>query len=181
MTLYPPQLLQDLNQSTLFLDTNVFSIATRSKDFLEFLVDLKNEAGCSLTTIPSVVFEVTNGSSTLEIYNERAEFITSLVDYINPMSFLDKIADFSVVMAKINANNKSYTDFLLASCLYQYRHANVYLMTTDLRALPPFFERAQIVTTEEASGDIKNFAMYKFNEAAYTKAATNIIKEVKGS
>jgi hypothetical protein len=177
MTLYPSQLLQDLNQATIFLDTNVFSVATKSKDFLDLLVDLKNDASCALTTIPSVVFEVTNGSSTLEIYNERTEFISSLVDAINPMKFIDNIADFSVVMAKINANNKSYTDFLLSSCLYQYRHVKVSLLTTDLRALPPFFERAHIITTEETSGDVKNFGLYRFDEVAYTKAAANILKE----
>lgn len=178
MTLYPSQLLQQLDRATIFLDTNVFSTATRSKTFVDLLVDLKNEASCALTTIPSVVFEVNNGSSTLEIYNERAEFIASLVDAINPMTFIDKISDFSVVMAKINANNKSYTDFLLAACLYQYRHAKVFLMTSDLRALPSFYERTHIVTTEETNGGIKNFALYKFNETAYVNAAANIIKEV---
>lgn len=93
MILCPPQLLQDLDTSTIFLDTNVFSIAARSKDFLRLLVSLKNEANCALTTISSVVFEVTNGSSSLEIYNQRADFITGLVNAINPMKFLDNIPD----------------------------------------------------------------------------------------
>lgn len=179
MILYQAQLLQDLKLATLFLDTNVFSIAARSKAFSDFLENLQNETECVYTTIPSVVFEVTNGSSTLEVYNERANLIKALVDYVNPMTFMDKITNFTVVMSKINASNKSYTDFLLSSCLYQYRHANVYLMTTDLRALPSFFERVHIVTAEENSGDIKNFALFKFNQLAYAKAANKIINETK--
>lgn len=177
MILSPPHFLQDLNKSTIFLDTNVFSVASRNKDLLELLVDLKNEADCALTTIPSVLFEVTNGSNNLEIYNERAEFVISLVTMVNPMQFINNLSDFSVIMAKINAANKSYTDFLLAACLYNYRHAKVHLLTSDLRALPSFFQREHIITVEEKSGDVKNFGLYTFDEAAYTKAATNIIKE----
>lgn len=177
MILYQPKLPQDLNKATLFLDTNVFSVAARSKSFLDFLIYLKSESGCAYTTIPSVLFEVTNGSSTLEVYNERAKFLDSLVESINPVSFINRIAEFSVIMAKLNANNKSYTDFLLASCLYHYRHANVYLMTTDLKALPSFFERTHLVTAEENSGEVKNFGIYTFDEQAYVKAAAKTLRE----
>lgn len=94
----------------------------------------------------------------------------------------DNITDFSVVMAKINAANKSYTDFLLASCLYQYRHVKVYLLTSDLKALPNFFTRVHIITTtEDKSGEVKNFALYRFDEDAYTKAAASITREFIGS
>lgn len=175
MILYPPQLLQDLNRATLFLDTNVFSAAARNEEFLNLLVDLKNEAECALTTIPSVVFEVTNGSSTLEIYNERADFVSIIVGAVDPLHFLNTITDFSVVMAKINASNKAYTDFLLAACLYHYKHVKAFLVTKDLRALPTFFDRTHIITLDEKSGDVKNFGVYKFNEESYTKAASSIL------
>lgn len=164
--LHHPQFLQELDKSTVFLDTNVFSTASRNQDFLGLLVDLKNEADCALTTIPSVLFEVTNGSTTLEVYNERTEFVTSLVDAINPMKFMNDLSDFSVIMSKINAANKSYTDFLLAACLYNYRHAKVYLITSDLRALPVFFPRKHIITVEERSGNVKDFGVYIFDEVA---------------
>ena len=174
MTLHHLELSKLLYNSTILLDTNVFSVAAKSNDFASFLTELKNDANCSYATIPSVVFEVTNGSSTLEVYNQRAEYINFLVDTVLPMKFLDKIMDFTVLMAKINANNKSFTDFQLAACLYQYKHTPIYLMTTDLRALPAFFDRKFIVTAEENSNDVKNFGIYSFNEENYIKALKKI-------
>lgn len=158
----------------MFLDTNVFSIAPRSKDFAEFIVELKNEAECAYATIPSVVFEVTNGSSTLDIYNERSTYINSTVDNVLATDFIDKVPDFCVLMAKINASNKSYTDFLLAACLYKYKHIKAYLMTTDLKALPSFFDRVSIITIEQNSGDVINFGLYSFNETKYVKALQSV-------
>jgi hypothetical protein len=170
MALHHPDLFTQLSNSTVFLDTNVFSTASKSKDFAEFIVELKNEATCAYATIPSVVFEVTNGSSNLGVYNERSSYINSTVDNVLQTSFIDRIPDFCVLMAKINGGNKSYTDFLLAACLYQYKHSKVYLMTTDLKAFPAFFERESIITTEQNSGDVINFGIYSFNETSYVKA-----------
>lgn len=170
MPLHHPDLFAKLHNHTLFLDTNVFSTATRSKDFADFLVELKNEAACAFATIPSVVFEVTNGSSTLAIYNERAEYINLITDSVVPTNFIDRIQDFSVLMAKLNAGNKSYTDFLLAACLYQWRHMETYLITTDLKAFPSFFDRDFLITVEQDSGDVINFGLYRLNEDKYVRA-----------
>lgn len=175
MILYPSQLLSDLKLATVFLDTNVFSSASRNQEFADLLVDILN-SDCALATIPSVVFEVTNGSSSLKIYNERADFIKSIASVINPLSFMGDIADFSVTMAKLNANNKSYTDFLLAACLYHYSHTPVFLMTKDLRLLPSFFDRKCVITLDRRTGDVENFGLYNFNASSYTKAVAGILK-----
>lgn len=177
MILYPPQTLPTLKDSTIFLDTNVFSVGTRCEPLIEFLVALKRDSQCALTTIPSVVFEFTNGSSELKIFNERREFISAIVDSINPAKYINDIDDFSVVMAKVNAQNKSYTDFLLAASLYHYRHAKVYFLTTDLKALPSFFDREFVITVEEKSNEIRNFGLYSFNEAHYIKSAQSVIEK----
>ncbi|HMH69811.1 MAG TPA: hypothetical protein VK502_00260 [Candidatus Saccharimonadales bacterium] len=174
--LYPQQALHDLKDSTIFLDTNVFSIGARCQPLIDMLVTLKADHGCSLTTIPSVLFEFTNGSSDLQIFNQRRELMSAIVDSVNPARYINNIDDFSVVMAKINGQNRSYTDFLLAAALYSYRHAKVYLLTTDLRALPKFFDRVSIIMAEEKSGDVKNFGIYSFNEESYLKAARSIIR-----
>lgn len=175
MILYRNQLLKDLKLSTVFLDTNVFSVVTRSKDLSQFIELLKN-TGCSLTTIRAVVFEISNGSDTLAIYNERVDLISSIVDSVDPMRFLSNIEEFSFIMSKLNAKNKSYTDFLLASCLYHYKASSVYLMTSDFEALPTFFENTDIITVTEKSGKIRNFGLYKFNHKNYTKAVNKILK-----
>lgn len=177
MTLYHPELFQRLHSYTLFLDTNVFSAASRSKDFAHFLLELKGSASCAYATIPSVVFEVTQGSSTLDIYNERAQYVKATVDSVVPTSFIDKIQDFCVLMAKVNGGNKSFTDFLLAACLYHYRHSDVYLMTTDQKMFPNFFDRDFVITAEQDSGAIMNFGLHRLNETKYVKALQAILKE----
>lgn len=181
MTLYPPQLLHDLEGATLFLDTNVFSIGIRSRGLIELLAALRNQANCAFTTIPSVLFEFVRGSNSVEVYNENIEFFNSLVSYVNPASFLNNISDFSIVMAKVNAKNKSYTDFLLAACLYNYRRSGkVYLLTTDINAFPSFFERTDIVTvTEDKSAEIRNFGIFKFNTDSYVQAVEQVLRESK--
>lgn len=178
MTITHPELTSDLQGSTLFLDTNVFSGCIRSSGLLNLLSELSSKYDCSTVSIPSVLFEFVRGSNSLEIYNQNVEFYNSIVDYTNPMKFLDQLGEFAAVMAKLNKSNKSYTDFLLAACLYQYRsHQKTYLMTTDLRAFPSFFERVHLITTEEdGSGEVRNYGIIKFNTDKYVASASSIIK-----
>ena len=96
------------------------------------------------------MFEFTNGSNSVTKYNERIEFIKSLVNVIDPLTFLNKISDFYVVMAKINDQNKAFTDFQLAACLYHYRHTNIALLTADLKAFPEFYPRTHILASRRA-------------------------------
>lgn len=179
MTLYSDQLLSDLRESTLFLDTNVFSVLSRSTGFVQ-LMDQLSRMDCIFTSIPSVLFEYVRGSNSVKVYNECVEFYNSIVSYTNPMKFMDDIPDFCIAMAKLNSGNKSYTDFLLAACLYNYRNSGrVYLLTTDINAFPSFFDRVHIVTTEEdKSRDLRTFGVFKFNTDNYAKAAKTIIKEL---
>jgi predicted nucleic acid-binding protein len=176
MTIYPPDIQQQLNQYHIFLDTNVFIYASKNESFFNFLADLNNNAGCSFTTIPSVLFEFTRGADTARKYTERTDFLISLVDAINPMSFINSIPDFYTVMAKVNAGNKSYTDFLLAACLYQYRRAKTALLTTDIKAFPPFYPRAAIISVEHTN-DIINFGVFEFDGDGYAAAARSILEE----
>jgi len=175
MTIYHPELFKQLLESTILLDTNVFSTAARSLDLASFLVLLRKESNCVFATIPSVIFESTNGSSSLATYNERLKYINNTVDAVIPTNFIDDIQDFQVLMAKLNGGNKAYTDFLLAACLYKYRHTNIQLLTADIKAFPPFFDRLSIITTEQNSGHVVNFGLYHLNESSYTKALTKAL------
>lgn len=174
MTIYPPSIHQELKDFHIFLDTNVFIYAAKNEDFFNFLVELKDKTNCSYNTIPSVLFEFTNGADTLTKYNERIDFVKSLVDTVLPMAFLQKIPDFYVVMAKINAQNKAYTDFQLAACLYNYRHTKVALFTADLRALPAFYPRTHIITIEHEK-EVKSFGFYQFDSSGYVQAVTSAL------
>ena len=177
MLLHPPQLISDLVNSTLFLDTNVFVVGSRSEELLELLAKLRNDARCDFTSIPSVLFEFVRGSQTISDYNENVEFYNEIVSHTQPEKIFSD-ADFSVVMAKVNAKNKSYTDFLLAAALYSYRNSgNVYLLSTDIKMFPEFFDMTHLITVcEDRSHEIRNFGVFKFNSTNYAKAAKNIIE-----
>jgi hypothetical protein len=135
---------------------------------------LKTEASCTFITIPSVVFEFTHGVDNADTYSKRVDFVSSLVDSINPVTFLNEIGDFYVVMAKSNASNRAYTDFLLAACIYKFSHTPVALLTTDLKALPPFFPRTHIISTEHQL-DVVNFGVYQFDSKGYATAAQKVL------
>jgi hypothetical protein len=78
-------------------------------------------------------------------------------------------------MAKINGQNKSYTDFLLAACLYHYRHTKIALLTTDMKALPSFYPRSHVITVElDKSKEIKNLGIYGFDSEGYAQAAKKL-------
>jgi predicted nucleic acid-binding protein len=173
-TIYSPTITSDLKSHTLFLDTNVFIFASKNKSFFDFLVELKNKGDCAFATIQPVIFEYTRGIESAKAYNERIEFVNSVVDWVNPMKFLEDIEDFHVLMAKVNSGNKSYTDFLLAACLYQYGNRNTALLTADLKALPSFYERSHIITVEHGN-ELKNFGVYRMEMSGYFAALASAL------
>lgn len=158
--------------ANILLDTNVFSAAQRDKGFLEFLTRFRDEAGCAYATLPAIKFEVANGSNTAELYNDRLRFVDGLTNGFMLTLDTSKTANFSVVMAKLNANNNSHPDFQLAACMYQYRHTNIYLMTRDIDPFPDFFRKPYVVTSySDGKGPIINFALYCFDYERYVAAA----------
>lgn len=179
MLLQQPQLATSLKDSFVFLDTNVFSIGSRSSSLLEFLTDLNNNKICTFVSIPSVFFELVRGSNSLSVYNENANFYREIVSSTHPTKTFEDQPEFSIVMAKTNASNKSYTDFLLAAALYNYRNSGkVFLLTTDIHAFPEFFEVHSIITaTEDKSNEVRNLAFITFNLDKYALVAAKIIKD----
>lgn len=175
-TIYPPHIHHELKDFHVFLDTNVFIYAAKNESFFDFLASLKSDAHCGFATIPSVIFEFTNGANTMSQYNERVAFIKSIVDRIDPMAYLNKISDFYVVMSKVNEQNKAYTDFQLAACLYNYKHTKVGLLTADLKAFPAFYPRTHILAVEHKK-EIKNFGVFQFDEKGYGEAAAKALNE----
>ena len=175
MVLTPQNLTSRLEHQTLFLDTNVFSVAYRYSELVDFLDDLRNH-DCALVTIPSVEFEVTRGSSSLTIFNARAKALKKLITYIDPMLFIDDVDDFSVVMANLQKPEKSqYTDFLLAACLYQFRTSKPRLMTSDIASMPPSIFDREFVVTSENHNEIINYGIFSLNDANYEKAAAALL------
>ena len=175
--IFPPQIYSELTDYFLFLDTNVFIHASKNKDFFDFLVKFNIDHGCTLFIIPSALFEFTQGSATAKDYQERTDFVVSLCK-IDGARFISDISDFQVVMSKVNGKNKSYTDFLLAAAVYQYRRLNnVALLTTDINMFPSFFNRSHIITVDRTK-ELVNFGVYQFENDSYIKAARAALNEV---
>lgn len=70
-------LISRLSSSHLILDTNVFLHAVNNEEFYNLLLDL-HDAGCTLLTIPSVVFEFARGAKSVEEFNRYVDFVNSL-------------------------------------------------------------------------------------------------------
>ena len=179
MLIKSPGLTEKLRGAYIFLDTNVFAIGSRSTELVELINELHDEASCSFVSIASVLFEFTRGANSFTTYNENVSFYQKIIERIHPTSSFENNPEFTVVMSKTNASNKSYTDFLLAAALYHYRDSgDTYLLTTDTRAFPSFFEMPYLITIcEDKSGEIRNLGFIRFNENSYAKAAQSIIQQ----
>jgi len=169
-------LVDDLKNSYLFLDTNVFIGALLSElPIYEFLKNLSSH-GCSFLSIQSVLFEFTRGGGTIENFHKRAKFIIEdLKTTIYPIEKeLGNLEDLIVVLQKIKAD-ASYTDFLLTACLYKF--PNAFLLTENHKDFPTeILDRKHLITVD-TDKEIRNYAVYQFSLEKYAKAAENILKE----
>lgn len=162
-----------LSNSYLFLDTTAFITAIAYEEtFGKLLANLKSN-GCALLTIPSVLFEFSRGSDSVEIFNKRAKYLEGLAEVIPIEKFLDQLTDLMVVFQKIGGQ-MSYTDFLLGACLYQFPGS--YLLTENHKDFPaPIFNREHVITVC-TDKDIRNHALFTLSKEQFSKAAENILK-----
>ncbi len=169
--LYESNLVSKLSNHTfLFLDTTAFVTAFNYEEFGELLKNIKDN-NCDLLTIPSVVFEFTRGSDSLESYNRRVEYINHLVSVYPIERHLEELQGIMVAFQKIGG--LSYTDFLLSACLYKFKGA--LLLTENHTHFPPaIFDKVSIVTVDTGK-DIRNHVVYSLSEVKFEKAVANIL------
>ena len=172
--IFDPQLLEDLSDSYLFVDTNTLIALLHNLDFREFVLKTLKEKDVVFITIPSVVFEFTRGSDDLDIFKSKLEFIKNFVAVYPIERHLDKIEDFTIVLQKLKGSI-GYTDFLLYACLYKFPQS--YLITENHQHLPlQIFDRKFVITIDTGT-EIRNQAIYRFSIDKYNKAAENILKK----
>lgn len=168
---YDSDLISELSNQYLFLDTNALINAfSHQQEFGELLKSLKDRK-CALITIPSVVFEFTR-SDNLEIYKKRAEYLSTLVDVYPIEKNLNEIEDGLFVLQKLGGR-MSYTDFLLCACLYKFREA--YLITENHKDLPLSILDRRFIITIDNGKEIRNTAIYKLSKEKLDKAVLNIL------
>jgi hypothetical protein len=175
--LHNPKLLSDLRDKYLFLDTNTFIAASKYKDYIgKLLLDLKNN-GCTLITIPSVLFEFVRNTQSVADFNSNAKYLHSLAT-IYPIERhldVDELRVFMIVQQRVNPKIK-YTDFLLSACLYKFRYSGSCLMTEDKEDFSLDILDRKFIITFDTDKDIRNHSIYAFSQAKFNKAAERILK-----
>jgi hypothetical protein len=173
-----------LSGKVLFLDTNVFIGASLSGELSGWLAALLADKGCEILTISSVSYEFARGSKTLEEFNTRRKFINDLTKIIPVGRLLENDNNnvFSLVMSRlVSARDSDYTDFLLATCLYQYsKLETVYLMTADVRSMPrAIFDVKGNITCVDSKDNMGHYVIYCLNKDNFTSAARDL-QQTKG-
>jgi len=177
--LHTPTLATSLSGKYLLLDSTTFISASKSDEFLSLLSSLVAR-GCSLMTIPSVVYEFTRNANYITGYNERLEFIESLkVTVLQRVEeILEKEQAFKIAYAKAFSSRKekgpSYTDALLCTVAYKYRNNNMLLMTANHKDVPPsMFDRTELITID-IKGDLRTEAIYSLSSTKLNKVIDSI-------
>ncbi|HSX53570.1 MAG TPA: hypothetical protein VLF90_04385 [Patescibacteria group bacterium] len=157
------------------MDTTVFIDATKSDEFLKLLTSI-SEAGCGLTTIPSVVYEFSRNANNINGFNERLDFIKGLgVTVLNRIEeVLEKEQVFKIAYAKSFSQNKdkgpSYTDALLCTVAYRYRASSLLIMSANHKDIPrSMFDRTELITMD-IGGELRNEAIYRLSPEKLNKA-----------
>lgn len=170
---YPQTLLTELAHSNLFIDTNTFIGAISFPEVFENLIKELKNAGCSYLTIPSVVFEFTRGTESVQDFNKRAKFITDLSSVYPIERYLDGLENLTLVLQKIQGSI-SYTDFLLLACLYKFPKS--FLISANHKDCPLDILDRKFVITVDTDKEIRNYGIYQFSSEKFNKAASSILK-----
>lgn len=173
--LYDSSLVSSLSNKYLFLDTNTFIAATKYRDHIgKLLLNLRNN-GCSLVTIPSVLFEFTRTAQSVHDFDKQTKFLRSLSTIYPIERNLDEsmMKVFMIVQQRICPRIK-YTDFLLMACLYKF--PNSYLITEDREDFSLKILDRKFIITFDTDKDIRNHSIYVFSLLKFNKVAEKILK-----
>jgi|SRR3989344_2409739 len=173
--------LKQLSSSSnffVFLDTNCLIGAFVYPNIFSKLFDDLKKLSCEFLTIPSVAFEFTRGTKTVEEFNSKLEFLENLASIYQIEKHLEDFKDLTITLQKIKGS-ASYTDFLLIAALYKFRKAPSYLLNSNHSDCPIDILDREAIVTVDTDKDIKNYGLYRFSEEKYSKAAENILKAKK--
>ena len=173
--LYNQELLSNLKNSSLFFDTNTYIGALSYSNLYSELFFKLNENNCAFLTIPSVLFEFTRGTNSIENFNKRTKFIVEdLKSSIYPIERqLQGLENLTLVLQKIRGT-MDYTDFLLCVCLYKFPGS--FLITENHSHFPTEILDRKYLITIDTDKELRNYAIYEFSFDKFNKAAEKILK-----
>lgn len=173
--LHDPKLVSNLKNKYLFLDTNTFIAASKHGDYIgKLLLNLRNN-GCSLVTIPSVLFEFTRTAQSVLDFDKQTKFIRSLAMIYPIERSLDesRMKVFMIIQQRVCPRIK-YTDFLLSVCLYKFPDS--YLMTEDREDFSLRILDRKFIITFDSDKDIRNHSIYSFSQSKFNNVVEKILK-----
>jgi len=129
-------LLQSIKGKHLLLDTNVFIDAfAHPKVFGDFFNELKSNDNV-VVTLESVKIEFLTGSSNIEKYTQREEYMDKIIDAYLPITPDTLTKAFQLITELgIDGSSISVTDYQLGSCLKKYKK-NICLITKNTSDFP---------------------------------------------
>ena len=170
--LYAPDLMGKLSDATLLIDSTALIDATNQSIFMDFLIGI-SESGCTMITVPSVLYEFKRGAKDLERANYFDEVIQGLG--IVPISKIENLAldpknqVFTVMYNSMALGSRtergpSYTDSLLCLAMYVYRHSKILLLTSNYKDVPlDLFSREDLIVYDTGK-DVRTAAIYSLSE-----------------
>ena len=169
---YDKALLSKLGVGYLFIDTtSLIAIITHEELFSEFL-EVMEQAGRALVTIPSVAFEFTRTDS-IKSYNTRVQFIKNRVSVYPIEKHIEAYRQLIPVLQRI-CKSMSYSDFLLYCCLNHFHNSR--LITENHKDfLTSILNREALITIDDGGPTIRSTGIYSFNYINYEKASADIL------
>ncbi len=157
----PPDFLSITKNKHLLLDTSVFIDGfAHSSAFAKFFYQLRDN-NTVLVTIPSVLNEFLEGSTTEVKFKEKKEFVESIVETILPDINLQDNIEALIKRYGIESKDLSMTDLYLGATLMKYGE-NICLLTRDLSDFPTnIFKRITFLNVTHTKG-IFTYGVYCF-------------------
>ncbi len=132
----PPEFYSTVNNCHLLLDTNVFIDASINPTTFGVFFDQLRKQNVTLVTIDPVVLEFIKGSQNAEKYNQKLEYINSIIDTCLPLP--KEVFELAKKLAEDyqeEGKSVSITDFLLGASLAHYPK-NLLLISKNTNDFP---------------------------------------------
>ncbi|MGI8420609.1 MAG: type II toxin-antitoxin system VapC family toxin [Candidatus Levyibacteriota bacterium] len=123
------------------------------------------------------MIEFAKGSRSIEEHSKKIAFYKSIIQTILPLDskIHDNVSNITRALLK-KGGQLNYVDCLLLGTAMKYG-SSVYLLTKDRSDVPISIFNAVASIIVETQDNNCTFYLYEYNEEAYKKLLTNLVKE----
>lgn len=160
--LYNTDLLEELKDKNLLLDTSALIDAVYNREFRKMLTDI-SQKGCSLLILPSVRYEFTRTAKQKSELEKEINLLKALKIQEIDIHNLAKTSEAQEFLFNFNncANRASYTDSQLCLCSFLFKNSSpIKILTSNFRDIPlKLFKRDNLIVFDD-SNKISTEAIY---------------------